>query len=59
MTETAQNVVHMSEHKRRFMEKFMRRTPEEIYDELMRMQQIIRHLNGEILRLRQYMTEHE
>jgi len=41
------------------MEKFMRRTPEEIYDELMRMQQIIRHLNGEILRLRQYMTEHE
>ena len=59
MTETAQNVVYMSEHKRRFMEKFMRRTPEEIYDELMQMQQTIRYLNGEILRLRQYMTEHE
>ena len=59
MTETAQNVVYMSEHKRRFMEKFMRRTPEEIYDELMQMQQTIKYLNSEILRLRQYMTEHE
>lgn len=59
MNNTATNVVWMSDAKRRFMEKFMTRTPEEIYDELTRLNNQISQLNAEIYRLHQYIKDNE
>jgi hypothetical protein len=59
MRETVSNVVFISEHKKRFMESFMRKTPEEIYAELMRLNDRISQLNAEIYRLHQYIKETE
>ena len=59
VSSTANNVVWMSDAKRRFMEKFMTRTPEEIYDELMRLNNHISQLNAEIYRLHQYIKDNE
>ena len=41
------------------MESFMRKTPEEIYAELMRLNDQISKLNAEIYRLHQYISETE
>ena len=53
------NVVYLSDAKRRFMEQYMRRTPEDIYQELSQLKAKVDMLNSEIYRLRQEMLDYE
>lgn len=53
------NVVHLSDAKRRFMEQLMKKTPEQLYYELLALRNQVDQLNSEILRLHREMRDYE